>query len=93
MRHLLLFRDLDIEGDENPRVIFLGGWSSANPDPDPMDQPECFCVMDAEQLCAAANAQGLSAAFQKDPNAVASDGFPAYMLPCALTISWPDASG
>ncbi len=42
-------------------------------------------IMDAEQLCAAANAQGLTAASEK--------GSGAQCSPHALTISWPDASG
>ena len=63
-------------------VTFMGGWGSADPNPmDGWDLPaECFCTMQAEQLCAAANDQGLLASFER--------GLGTHVL----TISWPDPS-
>lgn len=63
-------------------VTFMGGWGSADPNPmDGWDLPaDCFCTMQAEHLCAAADEQGLSASFEKGPG--------AYVL----TIFWPHAS-
>lgn len=97
MGQLLSCGELHLGRDTlSPAVTFMGGWVSGIPNPmqDELwmndyagaDQLlECYCVMDAEQLCAAANAQGLSAASEK--------GSGAQCSPHALTISWPDASG
>ena len=63
-------------------MTFVGDWGSANERYLP---PACYSTMDAEQLCAAANAQGLSAAFE--------NGHGAMCSPHVLTSSWPDMSG
>ena len=85
MRQLLFYRVMRLQRQQkslSPAVTFLGGWGSANFDHMGLWglPPEYFCTLDAEQLCAAANAQGLSAAFEDCPNS-----------PHALTISWPDS--
>lgn len=71
-----------IEGDP----FFIGGWGIANEGA--KLPPECCCPMFAEQLCAAANAQGLSATLENIPS-----GEHAMCSPELLTICWPDASG
>ena len=61
MRQLLVFRELRLQRETlNPAVTFMGGWGSVSPMRGWSDLPSVyFCTMDAEELCAAANAQGL----------------------------------
>ena len=81
-RQLLLFRVVTTL-QQKTLATFVRGWGSTNNKWD--RPPECHCILDAEQLCTAANAQELSAALET--------GIGTQGLPHVLTISWPDASG